>query len=124
RRVRMFLISHIFGPLLGFPIPLFLFFADPQPYPHVPILAASVPPFWLFPFLIQILPRIYTALAFLSILNLIFAVLWGVYHYGGASSPFFIWYILIPLLAFFYLGGSRKAQLLIFGQIVAGLGAF
>jgi diguanylate cyclase (GGDEF)-like protein len=123
-RVRMFLISHFFGPLLGLPIPIFLFFVDPQPFPHVHVLAASVLAFWLFPLLIRALPTLYTTLAFLSILNLNFAVLWGAYHYGGASSPFLLWYMLIPLLAFFYLGGSRQAQICIFGQIIIGLGTF
>jgi diguanylate cyclase (GGDEF)-like protein len=124
KRVRMFLISHLFGPLLGLPIPIFLFFFDPNPYPHVHILAASVLLFWLFPFLLRRLPALYTELAFLSILNLNFAVLWGAYHYGGASSPFLLWYMLIPLLAFFYLGGSRRAQIYTFSQIIVGLGIF
>lgn len=123
-RVRMFLISHLFGPLLGLPIPIFLFMIDPQPFPHVHILAFSVLAFWLFPLLLQLAPTLYPGLAFLSILNLNFAVLWGSLNYGGVSSPFLLWYMLMPLLAFFYLGGSRRAQILVFAQILLGLGTF
>lgn len=124
KRVRIFVLSHIFGPVLGLPIPLLLMYVDPQPFPHVYILAASVLAFWLFPFLLRRWPQNYTAFCFISILNLNFAVLWGAYNYGAVSSPFLLWYILIPLLAFFYLGGGLKAQLQVFVQIVLGLGSF
>ena len=124
KRARMFVISHMFGPFLGMPIPIFLWFIDPSPVPQVPILAASILGFWAFLLLIKLFPRHYTALSLLSILNLNFSVLWGSYHYGGTSSPFLMWYMLTPMLAFFYLGSGRRAQLLIFGQIVLGLGTF
>lgn len=124
KRVRMFLISHLYGPLLGLPIPIFLLLADPQPFPHVYILTVSILAFWLFPLLVRVLPKLYTAWVALSILNLNFAVLWSAYNYGGASSPFMIWYILVPFLVFFYLGGSRKARILIFWQIIVGICVF
>lgn len=124
KRVRMFVLSHVFGPFLGLPIPIFLYFADPHPLPHVLILAASVAVFWLFLPLIRVLPTHYTGLALLSITDLNFAVLWAAFNYGGSSSPFLMWYMLLPMLAFFYLGGSRRAQIMIFGEIVVGLGAF
>ena len=124
KRVRMFLISHILGPFLGLPIPIALWFLDPTPWPHVAILALSIAGFWAFLLLIKLFPERYTILAQLSILNLNFCVLWGSYNYGGASSPFLMWYMLMPMLAFFYLGSSMRAQIQIFGQIVFGLGAF
>ena len=49
KRVRMFLISHYFGPILSAPIPIFLYLYDPMPWPHVPILACQIAAFWLFP---------------------------------------------------------------------------
>jgi diguanylate cyclase (GGDEF)-like protein len=124
KRVRMFLISHLFGPLLGLPIPLLLYFVDPQPFPHVHILALSVLAFWLFPLLIRAMPAHYTAFALLSILNLNFAILWGAYNYGGLSSPFMVWYLILPVLGFFYLGGSNRSKLVVFGQVMIGLGVF
>ena len=124
RRLRMFLISHLCGPVLGHPITAFLCLNDPHPWPHVYVLGASITLFWAFPFLVKFAPRHYTALALLSVQNLIFAILWGSYHYGGASSPFLMWLLVVPLLAFFYLGSNSTTRLVVFIQIAAGLGAF
>jgi signal transduction histidine kinase/ActR/RegA family two-component response regulator len=124
RRLRMFLISHLCGPVLGHPITAFLLINDPHPWPHVYVLGASISLFWAFPFLVKLLPRHYTALALLSVQNLIFAILWGSYHYGGASSPFLMWLLVVPLLAFFYLGSNNTTRLVVFAQIAVGLAAF
>ncbi|KFB08438.1 ATP-binding response regulator [Nitratireductor basaltis] len=124
KRVRMFLISHIFGPILGAPIPIFLFLYDPHPFPHVPILAAQIAAFWLFPIALKLFPAHYTALALLSTINLSSAILWGSYNYGGVSSPFLMWFLVMPLLAFFYLGSTARTRVIIFAQIVLGLSAF
>ena len=124
KRVQMFIISHVFGPIIATPIPLFLWVADPHPWPHVPILAASIYGFWPFLALVKLFPRAYTPLAMLSVLNLSFAVLWGSYNYGGTSSPFVMWFVLTPLLAFMYLGSNWTTRIFVFSQIVLGIGAF
>jgi len=124
KRMRMFLISHLCGPILSAPIPIFLYLYDPSPWPHVPILAASIAAFWLFPAALKLLPSQYTTLALVSVVNLSFAILWGSYHYGGASSPFLMWFLVMPLLAFFYLGSSTKTRVIIFAQIALGLAGF
>jgi signal transduction histidine kinase/ActR/RegA family two-component response regulator len=124
RRRRMFLISHLFGPLLGHPITMFLLLRDPMPWPHVHVLGASISMFWLFPLLLRLLPRHYTALALVSVQNLIFAILWGSYHYGGASSPFLMWVLIVPLLAFFYLGSNTTTRFIVLSQIGLSLLAF
>ncbi|WP_127600022.1 ATP-binding protein [Nitratireductor alexandrii] len=124
KRVRMFLISHMFGPIMGAPIPIFLAVVDPSPWPHVPLLAASIAAFWLFPVALKLLPNHYTGLALLSVFNLNFAILWGSYHYGGASSPFLMWLLVMPLLAFFYLGSNMNTRIIIFAQIAFGLASF
>ncbi len=124
KRVRMFLFSHVFGPMLSLWLPLVLYFIDPNPWPQVPILAASILAFWVFLALIKLCPRCYTALALVSITNLNFAVLWGAYFYGGASSPFLMWYMLMPMLAFFYLGSSQVFRITVFAEIIVGLGTF
>ncbi|MEO5806371.1 ATP-binding protein [Devosia sp.] len=124
KRVQMFIISHLFGPFIAAPIPIFLWFADPHPFPHVLILAASIFGFWPFLALLRLFPRAYTQLAMLSVLNLSFSVLWGSYNYGGTSSPFLMWFVLTPLLAFMYLGSNWTARIFVFSQIVLGLGAF
>lgn len=120
KRVQMFIISHIFGPFIATPIPLFLWFADPAPMPHVAILAASIYGFWPFLALVKLLPRHYTVLAMASVVNLTFCILWGAYHYGGASSPFLVWIVLVPLLGFMYLGSNWTARIFVFSQITLG----
>lgn len=124
KRVRMFLFSHLFGPLLGLQVPAAMFYIDPQPFPHVPVLAASIAGFWVFVPLLKCFPRQYTLWAHLSITNLNFAVMWGSFYFGGASSPFLMWYMLLPILAFFYLGSSRLTRVAVFGQVLLGLGTF
>jgi signal transduction histidine kinase/ActR/RegA family two-component response regulator len=121
KRVQMFIISHVFGPIIATPIPVFLWFADPQPWPQVPILAASIYGFWPFLALVKLFPRAYTPLAMASVLNLSFCILWGTYNYGGTSSPFLVWFVLTPLLAFMYLGSTWTARIFVFGQITLGI---
>lgn len=121
KRVQMFIISHIFGPIIATPIPLFLWFADPNPSPHVLILAASIYGFWPFLALVKLFPKAYTPLAMASVLNLTFAILWGTYNYGGTSSPFLVWFVLTPLLAFMYLGSTWTARVFVFSQITIGI---
>jgi signal transduction histidine kinase/CheY-like chemotaxis protein len=124
RRQRMFLISHLCGPFLGHPITAFLYVSDPSPWPHVHVLGASITLFWLFPLLVKFLPKYYTALALFSVQNLIFAILWGSYNYGGASSPFLMWLLVVPLLAFFYMGSNKTTRISVLVQIAAGLSVF
>jgi len=81
--VRMFLISHLFGPLLGHPITAFLFWNDPNPMPHVAVLGASITAFWLFPIALKIFQKSYFVLALISVQNLSFAILWAAHYYGG-----------------------------------------
>ncbi|WDR04159.1 hypothetical protein PSQ19_09275 [Devosia algicola] len=124
KRVQMFIVSHLFGPFIAAPIPIFLWIADPNPSPHVQILALSIFGFWPFLLLVKMFPRAYTPLAMASVLNLTFAVLWGSFNYGGTSSPFLMWLVLMPLLAFMYFGSTWAARIFVFVQIIVGLGAF
>lgn len=117
KRVQMFIVSQMFGPIIATPIPLFLWFADPHPWPHVAILAASIYGFWSFPALLKLFPRAYMPLAMASVANLSFAVLWGSYNYGGAISPFLVWLVLMPLLALMYLGSTWTARVFVLAQI-------
>ena len=123
KRVQMFIVSHIFGPIIATPIPVFLWFADPNPSPHVQILAASIYGFWPFLLLVKLFPRAYTPLAMASVLNLTFCIMWGTYNYGGTSSPFLVWLVLTPLLAFMYMGSTWTARIFVLGQITLGIAA-
>ena len=120
---RMFLISHIFGPFLGHTITIYLYLLDPHPDYALWVLAASITAFWAFPFALK-LTGAYTPLVLISVQNLIFAVLWGAYHYGGVSSPFLPWLPVVPLLALFYLGLARGPRLIVFGMIAVNLTLF
>ncbi|ANK79438.1 MAG: hypothetical protein TEF_00525 [Rhizobiales bacterium NRL2] len=130
QRMRMFMISHTLGPLLGHTITAVLLLLDPAPSPHVWILAASISLFWAFPWALKLCFRFfdpqkaYTVLALVSVLDLVFAILWGSYHYGGVSSPFLVWLLIVPLLAFFYLGSSYTTRYFVFGMTGSGLAAF
>jgi len=123
QRARMFLVSHLFGPFLGHTITVCLYVLEPNPGADLAILAVSITTFWLFPFALR-LNFPFTALSFLSVENLIFAILWGCYHYGGVSSPFVSWLLTVPLLAFFYLGGESKMRVRVIGLILVNLAAF
>jgi signal transduction histidine kinase/CheY-like chemotaxis protein len=120
---RMFLISHIFGPFLGHTITIYLYVLDPHPGYQLWGLALSITAFWAFPFALK-RTGAYVALALLSVQNLIFAVLWGAYHYGGVSSPFLPWLLVVPLLAFFYLGPAVRPRLIVLGMIVTNVTLF
>jgi signal transduction histidine kinase/CheY-like chemotaxis protein len=124
KRVRMFLISHLLGPFLGHPITIFMLLSDPEPYPHSLVLGASISLFWAFPFAVKYLTFDYEKLALASVQNLIFAILWGAYNYGGASSPFLAWLLIVPLLAFFYLGSTPFTRLAVLAEITLSMGAF
>ncbi len=124
KRVRMFALSHLMGPFLGFPIPLYLFANDPQPWPHVYIAVGAIIMFWAFLGVLRLAPRYYNALAFASTVNLNFIILYLSYKYGGASSPFLMWLLVTPLLAFFYLGSGLRTSVAILTQLAVGMALF
>jgi len=123
QRAKMFLLSHFFGPFLGNTIPLYLFFAGFERDYRLGIFVVSVTAFWVFPLLLRVTER-YTPLAFLSVQNLIFVILWASYSYGGVHSPFLPWFLTVPLLAFFYLPPSGKLRLGLLALIAANLAGF
>lgn len=120
--VRMFLISHFFGPFLGHTISLYILYIQGKPDWAWVVFFVAITLFWPFSFLLRFTGW-YVPLAFISIQNLIFIILWGCYHYGGISSPILPWLITVPLLAFFYLPSART-RILISLLIVANLIGF
>jgi signal transduction histidine kinase len=115
QRARMFLISHLCGPFIGSVVPLTLLFLDPTPGYPTAVLACSILAFWLFPPILKAIGH-YNLLAFISIQNLIFCILWSCWFYGGVSSPMLAWVLNIPLLAFMYLGQSRTLRIVFLAQ--------
>lgn len=123
QRARMFLISHLCGPFIGSVVPGTLFLLDPTPGYPTAVLAASILAFWIFPFVLRKVGR-YNLLSFISIQNLIFCILWSCHFYGGVASPMLAWVLNIPLLAFMYLGPSRRLRLLFLAQFTASFALF
>ena len=123
QRARMFLISHFFGPFLGHTITVYLLWLDPHPGYGLWVLAGAITAYWAFPYALK-RTGAYTPLALISVANLVFVVLWGCFHYGGVSSPFVSWLLVVPLLGFFYLGPALLPRLLVLGMIVGGVSVF
>ena len=87
------------------------------------VLAISITAFWIFPFLLKAgVP--YNPLALVSIQNLIFCILWSCYFYGGVTSPTLPWVLVIPLLAFFYLGSSKSLRVIVMIMFAVNLAMF
>ena len=104
--VRMFVFSHLLGPVLGHTISLSMLFISGQADLEWWILFIALTAFWPMAFLLR-LTGWYVPLALLSIQNLMFCIFWGCYKYGGITSPILPWLVTVPLLAFFYLPERR-----------------
>src|SRR6266481_2836390 len=122
-RAHVFLVSHILGPFIGSVVPIALYVLDPTPGYQVAVLAISITSFWIFPFVLRA-GAPYNPLALVSIQNLIFCILWSCYFYGGVTSPTLPWVLVIPLLAFFYLGSSKSLRVIVMTMFAANLAIF
>ena len=123
RRARMFMLSHVFGPVLGNSIPVYLYVTGISTDYRVGVFFASILAFWIYPFLLRATGR-YQLLSFLSVQNLIFCALWACYCYGGVSSPFLPWILIFPLLAFLYLPPVGWVRNLLLVQIFGSVALF
>lgn len=116
-QAKMFLISHILGPVIGNSIPLAFFLFDPTPSYEIAVLSLAITAFWIFPFLLRAGFN-YDRLVLVSVVNLNFCIFWSCWFNDGIHSPTLAWILVIPLLSFLYIGGRkemRRPLLLIFG---------
>lgn len=102
-RARVFITGHLLGPPLGLVLACYIRALDPAPGLYWWIIAGAMAACFAFPFALRFTGRL-TLLSFITMQNLAFIVLFGSYHYGGASSPALCWLPAIPLLAVFYIG--------------------
>ena len=123
RRARMFMLSHVFGPFLGNVIPLYLYVVGMEQDYRFWVFAASITCFWVYPFLLK-WTRQYNVLAFVSIQNLLFCILWACYSYGGIYSPFLPWLLITPILAFFYLPSTGLVRDGLLALMIGNVTAF
>jgi signal transduction histidine kinase len=123
RRARMFMLSHVFGPIIGSSLPLYLVIMNISRDYRAAVFFFSILAFWLYPFVLRWTGR-YQTLALLSVQNLIFCVLWACYSFGAMGSPFIPWILLFPLLAFLYLPPTGWVRNVLLAQIFGSLGIF
>jgi signal transduction histidine kinase len=120
RRARMYLIAHLFGTPLSLALVGYLYVIDPHPGAPFWIILGLTAAFYVYPFLLRATGQL-VLLAPISVQHLGFLILFGSFHYGGASSPFLIWIAVTPLAGAFYLGGHPRVRLLALGGIAAQL---
>ena len=123
RRARMFMLSHVFGPVIGSSMPVYLFIMDISRDYRAVVFFFSILAFWIYPFVLRWTGR-YQTLALISVQNLIFCVLWACYSFGAMASPFVPWILLFPLLAFLYLPPTGWVRNVLLAQIFGSLGVF
>ena len=123
RRARMFMLSHVFGPILGNSIPLYMAVTGISRDFHVVVFFLSILMFWVYPFLLRKTGR-YQLISLISVQNLTFCALWACYSYGGMASPFLPWILIFPLLGFLYLPPTGKVRNILLVQIFGSVAAF
>jgi signal transduction histidine kinase len=107
---RFFVFTHIFGPAMAQAMSVMLYVTDPQPGYQCWTIIGCIWAFWLLPFALKVIANLQTV-ALVSFQLLVFAALFGSYHYGGVSSPFLPWLVISLFLGFFYL--SDRVRLII-----------
>ncbi|MCX7899120.1 MAG: ATP-binding protein [Methylocystis sp.] len=119
-RARTFVFTHLVGPTTGISIVLFLIMADPSPGLEVALIAAGIASFWVLALLLRATGDL-KLVAIASVQSLIAVTLYGVYHYGGVSSPFLPWLLIALANGFFYLNDRPVSVLVVF---ITNVGAF
>ena len=122
-RAHVFLVSHILGPFIGSVVPIALYVFDPAPGYEVVVLSISIV------VVLDISVRVASRRAvqsagagldpesdFLHSLGLLL-LRWG-------TSPTLAWVLVIPLLAFFYLGSSKTLRLIVMTMFAVNLAIF
>jgi PAS domain S-box-containing protein len=123
RRARMFVIAHLLGTPLGFPIVAYLYWFDPGPQSAAPAIGAMIGAFWLYPLLLR-LTRQFIFLALLSGQHLSWIVLFTAYHYGGVGSPFLAWMLAVPVAGFYYLERHLSLRMVLMVLLAVELFAY
>lgn len=108
--VRTFVFLHLFGPLLGHSVTIFLYQASQSIDWVFWFIEINLCFFWLMPFLVRRTGKL-TWPATLSVQALVTLSLFGSFHYGGISSPFLPWILIALLLGFFYLADRPRVLL-------------
>jgi signal transduction histidine kinase len=114
RRARIYLVGHLFGTPLGLILLFYLGFLDHDRGPVFWAILAALLVFLACPFALRAgVPLV--MLGCFSVQHFAFVILLASYTYGGASSPFFTWIGVVPLVSAFYLERVRLQRWLLAG---------
>lgn len=113
--MRVFVFTHLLGPLIAQPMAIYLYFISPELSLPLIILIVGIFLFGTLPFALKTTGNLKLC-AILSFVGLTSASLFGTFFYGNFNSPFLPWLIVSLLLGFMYLG--RHVELVI-GLFVA-----
>jgi signal transduction histidine kinase len=111
-RCRIFVITHLVGPVLGYAIIVFLYHLDERHGTPFIVISVSITAFIFLPFALKYTGNLF-APALFSFVNLTFITLYGSFYYGGVSSPFIPWLLTALMLGFFYIGDRPVLVLVI-----------
>lgn len=117
---RVFVFTHLFGPIIASPMIIFLYAITEQINYQLLVMVIGVISFATLPAILKY-SRSMVLSALLSFQGLVGISLFGTYHYGGFSSPFLPWLIVGLLLGFFYLS---KRSLLVVAIFSSNIGIF
>lgn len=106
---RIFVFTHLAGPLIAQPMAVFLYLASPTVTPQLIAMMVGICSFWSLPFILRLTGSM-TLVTALSFQVLTCISLLGTYFYGGFSSPFLPWLVISLMLGLFYL--SKRAVLI------------
>jgi signal transduction histidine kinase len=120
---RVFVFTHVFGPVIAQPMAIYLYFASPALSLPLAVMVFGIWAFWLLPFVLRRTGNL-TLSAMLSFQGLTTLALFGTFFYGGFSSPFVPWLIVSLLLGFCYLSKRVRLVLSIFVADLCIFGAF
>ncbi|HUP06574.1 MAG TPA: ATP-binding protein [Caldimonas sp.] len=121
-RARIFVISHVLGPLSAVAILGYLYRVQaPHDWVYwtLCVLCGS---FWTLPFALKLTGDL-SRPALFSFCVLTLISVFGSFFYGGVSSPFLPWFLTAQLLGFFYLSDRPRLVLAIIGANLAAFSA-
>ena len=117
RRMRLYAVSHLYGPPLAYVLAFFLAHAEQSFSLEIWGFVALTTGFFAYPVLLRLTGN-YPVLSIVSVLHLTLLVFFTIYNYGAQDSPFFPAALTIPVAAFFYL---RKAgRIICISALLAG----
>jgi hypothetical protein len=123
QHLRMFVLSHLCGPLIGLALSAFLLMLGFPLDWRLGGFTALVCLFWAYPGALA-MGVSYPLLSLTSLQHLTLIILWAAHGYGGLTSPFLLWLAIVPLLAFLYSAPRIRLWLILLAMLVLNTGLF